>query len=249
MRNRLSFIGLFSRIYVDGSLPEYPKERARAKHWTWTDWKHSIRVSIQGHRLDRMEIQKIVFQIPNKWRISWTYCPEESGHSSDQETKKNDSERGRINLKENENYYGISRKLDTSIVKNQCFESWISEEEIWQLYNNFKTQNRGTQSFWFAQFTQQTNSFYGPVSSWSEQLTQWTPDHNELNVEKFVAKANEQLFKNVKSCEVNSLIETPSCNDGTSGNRLREQLRRIGALKEEVHFTRVCEDTTQLLLT
>ena len=61
----------------------------------------------------------------------------------------------------------------------------------------------------------------------------------KLTVEKSVAKENEQLLKNGKPQEVNSLVQTRRSNDGASGNRLREQL---GILEKNIQFTRVCGD-------
>ena len=84
-------------------------------------------------------------------------------------------------------------------------------------------------------------SNHGAVSNWCEELAQWIQGQNELTVEKSVAKENEQLLKNVKPQEVNSLVQTSRSNDGTSRNRLREQLRMFGTLEKDIQFTRVCE--------
>ena len=49
-------------------------------------------------------------------------------------------------------------------------------------------------------------SIYGAVSSWCEEFAQRTPNQKESTAEKFVAKENQQLLKNVKPQEVNSLV-------------------------------------------
>ena len=66
----------------------------------------------------------------------------------------------------------------------------------------------------------------------------------EANSEKFVAKENEQLLKNVRQQEVNSLVQTPKSDNLASGNRLRECLQRLQTLEKEIQFTRVREDAT-----
>ena len=51
-------------------------------------------------------------------------------------------------------------------------------------------------------------SIHGAVSSWCEEFAQKTPNQKESTSEKFVAKENEQLLKNVKPHHVNSLVQT-----------------------------------------
>ena len=63
-------------------------------------------------------------------------------------------------------------------------------------------------------------------------------------MDKFAAKKNEQLLKNVKPQEVNSLVRTPRSDDRASGNRLRECLQRFATLEKEIQFARVCDDAT-----
>ena len=87
-------------------------------------------------------------------------------------------------------------------------------------------------------------SIYGAVSSWCEEFAQRTPIQKESISEKFAAEENEQLQKNVKPREVNSLVQTPRIDNRASGNRLRECLQRFETLENAIQFTRVCEDTT-----
>ena len=87
-------------------------------------------------------------------------------------------------------------------------------------------------------------SIYGAVSRWCEEFAQWTPNQKESFVEILVAKEKEQLLKNVKPQELNSLVHTPRSENRASGNRLRECLQRFETLEKEIQFTRVCEDTT-----
>ena len=87
-------------------------------------------------------------------------------------------------------------------------------------------------------------SIYGAVSSWCEEFAQRTPIQKESTSEKFAAKENEQLQKNVKPREVNSLVQTPRIDNRASGNRLRECLQRFETLENAIRFTRVCGDTT-----
>ena len=51
-------------------------------------------------------------------------------------------------------------------------------------------------------------SINGAVSSWCEEFGQ-EPNEKESTMERFVAKEKEQLLKNVKPKEVNSLVQTP----------------------------------------
>ena len=51
---------------------------------------------------------------------------------------------------------------------------------------------------------------------------------------------SEQLLKNVKPEEVNSLVQTPRSDDPAAGNRLRESLQR----RNKFNFPKVCEDAS-----
>ena len=67
-------------------------------------------------------------------------------------------------------------------------------------------------------------SIDGSVSSWCEEFGQRP---NERDFGQFVEKENEQLVKNVKPQEVNSLVQTPRSDDPASPNRLREHLQNF----------------------
>ena len=54
----------------------------------------------------------------------------------------------------------------------------------------------------------------------------------EPTSERFVAKENEQLLKNVKPQEVNSLVQSPRSDDPASGHRLREWLQNFETLEK-----------------
>ena len=87
-------------------------------------------------------------------------------------------------------------------------------------------------------------SIYAPVVGWCEEFVQRIPNQKGSISEKFVAKDNVQLLKNVKPQGVNSLVQTPRSDSRASGNRLRECAQRCGTLEKEIQFTRVCEDAT-----
>ena len=48
-----------------------------------------------------------------------------------------------------------------------------------------------------------------------------------------MTKENQQLLKNVKPQEVNSLVQTPRSDDPVSGNRLQECLQNFETLEKE----------------
>ena len=85
-------------------------------------------------------------------------------------------------------------------------------------------------------------SIRGAVSSWCGEFG-LRPNGEELTLERFVAKENEQLLKNVKPQEVNSLVQTPRRDNPASGNRLRD-LQGFGTLEKDIQFTKVCEDAS-----
>ena len=78
-------------------------------------------------------------------------------------------------------------------------------------------------------------SVYGAVSSWCEEFDQ-RPNEKEPTSERFVAKENEQLLKNVKPQEVHSLVQIPKSDDLASGNRLRECLQKIETHEKSTQF-------------
>ena len=83
----------FARTYVIGDPQEDPERPARSKHWTRKVWRSNhLHVNVQWHRMDREEIQRNVFQIPNKSRITRRESPEDTGHSFALETISNGME-------------------------------------------------------------------------------------------------------------------------------------------------------------
>ena len=86
-------------------------------------------------------------------------------------------------------------------------------------------------------------SVYGAVSRFCEEFGQ-RPNEKEPTSERFVTKENEQLLKNVKPQEVNSLVQTPRSDNPASGNRLRESLQNFETLEKSNQFTKVCEDAS-----
>ena len=59
-----------------------------------------------------------------------------------------------------------------------------------------------------------------------------------------MGKENEQLLKNVKPQEENSLVQTPRSDDPAYGNRLRDCLQIFETLEKSIRFTRVFEDAS-----
>ena len=91
------------------------------------------------------------------------------------------------------------------------------------------TRIRRTQSFCFAQFTQQistvsTEQYQAGVKSRLIGFRVKTSDRGEVR--------SKRKRTATQKCEadVNSLVQTPRSNDGTSGNRLREQRQGFGTL-------------------
>ena len=85
-------------------------------------------------------------------------------------------------------------------------------------------------------------SNYGAVSSWCEELAQWTPNQKELTLEKSVAKENEQLLKNVKPQELNSY----KLQGATMGHLEKDGENNFKDLRHwrKKSNLRVCEDAT-----
>ena len=81
-------------------------------------------------------------------------------------------------------------------------------------------------------------SIHGALSSWCEEFGQ-KPNEKESASERFVAKENEQLLKNVKPQEVTSLVQIPRSDNPASRNRLRECLQRLETLENEIQNTKV----------
>ena len=65
-----------------------------------------------------------------------------------------------------------------------------------------------------------------------------------MTSERFTTKENEQILKEVKPQEVNSLVQTPRSDDPVSGNSLREHIQNFETLEKEIQFRKVCEDAS-----
>ena len=85
-------------------------------------------------------------------------------------------------------------------------------------------------------------SINGAVTSWCEEFGLRQRERPDLR--KVRDKKKEQLLKNVKPQEVNSLVQTPRNNDPVSGKRLRECLQNFETLEKEIQSTKVCEDAS-----
>ena len=72
-----------------------------------------------------------------------------------------------------------------------------------------------TQNSYFARFTQLRNN--GAVACWCEEFGQM-PNETEPISERFVAKENVQLLKNVKRKKEILLVQTPRSDDPAFGN-------------------------------
>ena len=86
-------------------------------------------------------------------------------------------------------------------------------------------------------------SLHGAVSSWCEAFG-LRPSEREMTSERFTTKENEQLLKEVKPQEVNSLVQTPRSDDPVPGKRFLERLKKFETLEKEIQFTKVCEDAS-----
>ena len=107
-----------------------------------------------------------------------------------------------------------------------------------------------TLSSCFAQFTQQISS----VSTEQFQAgvnAQRTPSQNESLVEKFAAKENEQLLKNVKPQEVNSLERTPRSDNRAIRKQIAKmssEIRNIGGRNPKREFVKLRHSGEESLL-
>ena len=136
----------------------------------------------------------------------------------------------------------IQRNRSSSIQEHQCF--WVVE--FLKRKNNrdtirFNVDASNTELLFRTIHSANLLSIYGAISSWCEKFG-LRPNEREMTSERFVTKENEQILKDVKPQEVNSLVQTPRSNDPVSGNRLRESLRNFETLQKEIQFTKVCDD-------
>ena len=112
--------------------------------------------------------------------------------------------------------------------------SWNSEQKEEQRHHTLQ-RGRFAQNSHVARVTQQISSVFTEQSQAGVK--------NSVS-ERFVTKENEQLLKNVKPQEVNSLVQTPRSDNPASGNRLRESLQNFETLEKSIQCTKVCEDAS-----
>ena len=186
----------------------------------------------------REEIQKNVFQIPNKSRITRRDSREDTGHPSALETKRNGMELAVLQLKENgiPQPHMMERFKETS--KQTVFKS-IGALNRGILKNNrdiihFNADASNTELFFRTIHSANQLSIYGAVSSWCEEFG-LRPNERELTSERFVAKENEQLRKNVKLEEVNSMVQTPRSDDPASGKSLHDGFGESNSSMQRVY--------------
>ena len=129
----------------------------------------------------------------------------------------------------------IQRNRSPSMQEHQCFESWKNNTI------HFNADASNTELFFQKIHSANQLSIYGAVSNWCEEFGEW--ERADFG-KRFVAKENEQLLKNVKLQEVNSLVQTPRSDDPASGNRLRECLQNFETQEKSIQFTKVCGDVS-----
>ena len=67
------------------------------------------------------------------------------------------------------------------------------------------------------------------------------PDQSYLNMERSVAKVNDQSHQKLVPQEVDTLVQTPRTNVQAVGDRLRIHDQRFEELSNEIKITQVCE--------
>ena len=111
-----------------------------------------------------------------------------------------------------------------------ALESWNSEKQGGRCTIHFNADSSNTELLFRTVHEANQLSVFGAESSWWEQFAQRTPNQKVPIVEKFAAKENEQLLKNVKPQELNSLVQSPRSDIWASGNCLQECLQRFETL-------------------
>ena len=82
---------------------------------------------------------------------------------------------------------------------------------------------------------------YGAVACWFEEFG-LEPDETS---ERLTKTENDQILKEVRPQEVNSLVQTPRNDEPATANRLRECEQNFETLEKEIQFMRVCEEATE----
>ena len=98
-----------------------------------------------------------------------------------------------------------------------------------------------TQRSHIERFTRQISSVSTePVASWCEEFG-LKPDETSEMLKK---TESDQILKEVRPQEVNSLVQAPGNDEPAFGNRLRKCIQNFETLEKEIQFTRVCENAT-----
>ena len=85
----------------------------------------------------------------------------------------------------------------------------------------------GHQNSYFARFKKQISSVSTEQSQAGCEEFAQKPNETESTSERFVAKENEQLLKNVKPQKVNSLVQTPRSDNPASGKQIARMSSEI----------------------
>ena len=96
-------------------------------------------------------------------------------------------------------WHDSQRNGSPSIQEHQCFELWNSEKKRDTIHIRADASNNGAVACWCEEFGQMANE-------------------TEPTSERFVAKENVQLLKNVKRKKEILLVQTPRSDDPAFGN-------------------------------
>ena len=153
----------------------------------------------------RKEIQKSVFRIPNKSRITRRDSREDTGHFYAQVMKKNGTERTPTHLEENRciatEWWDISKNWTPSFKGISALNRGILTRRGGRCTIHFSADSLNTELLFRTIHSANQLSIHGAESSWCEELAQWILGQNESTGEKSAAKENEQPLKNVKPQE------------------------------------------------
>ena len=121
----------------------------------------------------------------------------------------------------------IQRNRSPSIQEYQCFESWNCGKKEWQRHHTL-------QCGCFEHRTPIANDSLNKSAQHlrTSCLLEWRV-WSEVwwNFRKTSEDRNENIMKEVRPQEVNSLVQTPRSDDPVSGNRLRECIQNFATLE------------------
>ena len=162
----------------------------------------------------------------NKWYVTLSYTPEGKWDSTATRMVKRFKESGHPVFK------SISA-LSRGILKRKNNRDTI----------HFNADASNTELLFRTIHSANQLSIHGAVARWCEEFG-LKPNERELTSERFTTKEIEQILKELKPQEVNSLVHSPRNDDPASGNRLRECIQSFETLEKEIQFARVCENAT-----